>query len=157
MIPDQALSHNQKAMKIKIEFTDDSGARYSFVVEGSSKEKINKLIEFADATSSNSAITEDDLNNTNFSKLYGLLESRFRFGTFTSTDVLRAYELDFNTPTTLSVISTYLARLAKRGFLTRARHGSGWNYRLARTEEQREQMIKKPTPDELLYNTQIHL
>ena len=154
MITDALPHHNQNSLKIKIDFTDDSGAKYSFVVEGSSKEKINKLIEFAESASSNSNLNEHDFN-TNFSKLYGLLESRFRFGTFTSTDVLRAYQVDFNTPTTLSVISTYLARLARRGFLTRARHGSGWNYRLARTEDQREQMIKQPTPDELLYSTQI--
>ena len=155
MITEAPGSHNHKSMKIKIEFTDDSGAKYSFLVEGSSRENVNKLIEFAEAASATSVNNQDDFSNTNFSRLYGLLESRFRFGAFTSTDVLRAYEVDFNTPTTLSVISTYLARLAKRGLLIRARHGSGWSYRLARSEAQREQMIIQATPDQLLHNTQI--
>jgi hypothetical protein len=141
---------NQRSLKVKIEFVDENGAKYSFNIEGSSKDNINKLIEFAEAASATSSTAQQEFNSTNFSKLYGLLESRFRFGSFTSTDVLRAYEQDLNTPTSLGVISTYLARLAKRGMLTRARQGSGWAYRLARTEEQRKEMIIQESPEQLM-------
>jgi hypothetical protein len=147
--------YTPKPIKVKIEFTDDSGTKYAFNIEGSSKENITKLIEFAQATSATTTSLEQDLTGTNFAKLYGLLETRFRFGAFTSTDVLHAYEQDFNSPTSLGVIATYLSRLTKRGMLTRSRHGSGWTYRLARSETQRREMITQSTPDELLRSGHI--
>jgi hypothetical protein len=144
-----------KPVKIKIEFTDDSGTKYSFNIEGSSKENITKLIDFAQTISTKNQIQDQTPIDTNFAKLYGLLESRFQFGSFTSNDVLSAYQQDFQVPTSLSIISTYLSRLAHRGLLTRTRHGSGWIYKLARTEKQREEMMVQPTPDDLLKAGQI--
>jgi len=144
-----------KPVKVKIEFTDNSGTKYSFNVEGSSKENITKLIDFAQTISTKNQVQDEVSIDTNFAKLYGLLESRFQFGLFTSNDVLRAYQQDFQVPTSLSIISTYLSRLAHRGLLTRTRHGSGWVYKLARTEGQRKEMMVQPTPDDLLKAGQI--
>lgn len=145
-----------KPVRIKIEFSDDSGTKYSFNIEGSSKDNINKLIDFAQTISTRQTpLADHEIVDTNFAKLYGLLESRFRFGLFTSNDVLEAYQQDFQTPTTQSTISTYLSRLTHRGFLTRARHGSGWIYKLARDEHQRQNMIAQPTPSDLLKSGQI--
>ncbi|MHB2036415.1 MAG: hypothetical protein ACYCPW_06690 [Nitrososphaerales archaeon] len=145
-----------KSVKIKIEFRDDSGTKYSFNIEGSSKDNINKLIDFAQTISTKqTSLPDHETVDTNFAKLYGLLESRFRFGFFTSNDVLQAYQQDFQTPTTQSVVSTYLSRLTHRGFLTRTRHGSGWIYKLTRNEQQRETMIVQTTPNDLLKSGQI--
>jgi hypothetical protein len=149
MMPEE-FPTRQKPVKVKIEFTDDSGTKYSFNIEGSSKENITKLIDFAQAISTKNQVQDEVSADTNFAKLYGLLESRFQFGLFTSNDVLRAYQQDFQIPTSLSIISTYLSRLAHRGLLTRTRHGSGWVYKLARTEGQRKEMMVQPTPDDLL-------
>ncbi len=41
----------KKAVKVKIEFADDSGTKYSFNIEGTSKENIGKLIDFAQSVS----------------------------------------------------------------------------------------------------------
>jgi hypothetical protein len=139
-----------KRVKIKIEFTDEAGTKYSFNVEGSSKENVNRLIDFAQTVSAKETRLDQEPVDTNFAKLYGLLESRFQFGSFTSSDVLRAYQQDFQTLTTLSVISTYLSRLSNRGLLTRTRHGAGWVYKLSRTEEQRQEMIAQSSPGDLL-------
>ena len=154
MIPGE-FPTRPKPVKVKIEFTDDSGTKYSFNVEGSSKENITKLIDFAQTISTKNQVQDEVSIDTNFAKLYGLLESRFQFGLFTSNDVLRAYQQDFQVPTSLSIISTYLSRLAHRGLLTRTRHGSGWVYKLARTEGQRKEMMVQPTPDDLLKAGQI--
>jgi hypothetical protein len=154
MIPGE-FPTRPKPVKVKIEFTDDSGTKYSFNVEGSSKENITKLIDFAQTISTKNQVQDEVSIDTNFAKLYGLLESRFQFGLFTSNDVLRAYQQDFQVPTSLSIISTYLSRLAHRGLLTRTRHGSGWVYKLARTEGQRKEMMIQPTPDDLLKAGQI--
>lgn len=157
MIPEQfPIPASHKPVKIKIEFSDDAGTKYSFNIEGSSKENINKLIDFAQTISTKQQPIEDQMTvDTNFAKLYGLLESRFRFGSFTSNDVLQAYQEDFKIPTSLSVISTYLSRLAHRGLLSRSRHGSGWTYKLARTEQQRNEMMQQPTPNDFLKIGQI--
>ncbi|MDG6904265.1 MAG: hypothetical protein JRN20_00610 [Nitrososphaerota archaeon] len=146
---------SKKALRVKIEFTDQNGAKYSFNVEGSSKDNLSKLMDLAENISGTSTSTESSLIDTNFARLYGLLESRFQFGLFTSKDVLQAYEQDFEMPTTLSVISTYLSRLANRGMLTRTRHGSAWVYKLTRTNEQRHEMMRQTSPNDLIRARQI--
>lgn len=144
------MTLDNHSVKIKIEFNDDSGTEYAFNIKGSSKDNIRKLLDFAESVSSKSTYPKEQTNiDTNFAKLYGLLESRFRFGSFTSNDVLRAYEQDFAETITHSIISTYLSRMTQRGMLSRARQRSGWLYKLTRTEEQREELIAQPTPTDL--------
>jgi hypothetical protein len=89
---------------------------------------------------SNPSIAEQNniIIDTNFNKVFGLVQNKFRFGSFTSADVLGAYEQHFQLHTTLSTISTYLARLSERGLLTRSRNGSGWIYKLVKIQQQRE-------------------
>lgn len=148
--------HTNQSVKIKIEFSDGSGTKYSFNIQGSSNNNIQKLLEFADSVSAKNNIPNDEqVVDTNFAKLYGLLESRFRFGSFTSNDVLKAYHQDFAQATTHSVISTYLSRMTRRGLLSRVRQGSGWLYKLTRTEEQREQLMSQSTPSDLVKLNEI--
>ena len=137
-----AAKQASKAVKVKIEFADDSGTKYSFNIEGSSKENIAKLIDFANSVSAKQSQSQDQPQepmDTNFARVYTLIQDRFRFGSFTSGDVLEAYQDEFKVSTSLSIISTYLARLAARNLLTRSRHGSGWIYKLPR--------VQQPVPD----------
>ena len=122
----------QKAVKVKIEFTDTSGTKYSFNIEGNSKENISKLLDFANSISTKEADNPENTEpmDTNFGRVYTLIQDRFRLGSFTSTDILEAYREEFHATTSLSVVSTYLSRLAQRGLLRRSRHGSGWMYTL---------------------------
>ena len=150
------LTRQQKTPKIKIEFTDMSGAKYSLSVEGGmSKESITKMVDFANQMSSPQEQipqkTADDYPNidTNFSRLYGLLETKFKFGMFTSSDVMEAYEQQFDAQTTLSTISTYLSRLFQRGLVTRSRNGSGWTYRLIRSTVHEESLPSQQSNDAL--------
>lgn len=146
-----ANNNPNQPIRVKIEFNDDSGTKYSFNIQGSSKDNIQKLLDFAQSVSSKAAQQIDQPPvDTNFAKLYGLLESRFRFGSFTSNDVLKAYEQDFGQNTTHSIISTYLSRMTNRHLLSRTRQGSGWLYKLTRTEEQREQLISQSNPMDLV-------
>ena len=145
-------AQQRKAPRIKIEFTDTSGAKYSLSVEGGmSKESMAKMVDFANEMSSPQDTTlqnpEPDYSNidTNFSRVYGLLETKFKFGSFTSSDVLEAYEQEYDTQTTLSTISTYLSRLTQRGLLNRTRTGLGWNYKLVRSQLS-EQNPSQPAP-----------
>jgi hypothetical protein len=132
------LKAPQRPVKIKIEFADDSGTKYSFNIEGNSKENIGKLIDFANSVSTKepqNVEQEQEPMDTNFARVYTLIQDRFRFGSFTSGDILEAYQEEFKSTTSLSVVSTYLSRLANRGLLTRSRHGSGWIYKLPKVQQ----------------------
>src|SRR5579864_1296219 len=135
------INQNKKnAAKVKIEFTDSSGAKYSFAIEGRpSKENLGKVMEFVETISTNDSQAQQEQQqtpiDTNFARVYELIETKFKFGSFTSSDVLEAYMHEFELSTTLSTISTYLSRLAERGLLNRSRNGAGWIYKLVRQEQ----------------------
>jgi hypothetical protein len=132
-------STHQKNARVKIEFTDSNGAKYSFAIEGKpSKENMSKVIDFVETLSSSGPAQQEQQQfpiDTNFARVYGLIENKFKFGSFNSSDVLDAYVEEFEIPTTLSTISTYLSRLAERGLLSRSRNGAGWIYKLVRIEQ----------------------
>jgi hypothetical protein len=65
-------------------------------------------------------------------RIWQLVESKFPYGNFTSSDILEIYEDSYNEPIKLSIISTYLSRYSDRGRLTRTRQGKEWIYRRAR-------------------------
>jgi hypothetical protein len=142
MIPPEEIPLNtpiqaSKPVKVKIEFADDSGTKYSFNIEGNSKENISKLLDFANSISTKqSAERPQEPMDTNFARVYTLIQDRFRLGSFTSSDVLEAYREEFKTSTSLSTVSTYLSRLSSRGLLTRSRHGPGWIYKLPKIQQQ---------------------
>lgn len=141
-LPLVTLPPKQAPPKLKIEFTDKKGAKYSFAVEGPSKENILKLMDFIETISTKQPelpTSGNSVADTNFNKVFGLVQNKFRFGSFTSSDVLEAYEQHFQLRSTLSTISTYLARLAERGLLTRSRNGSGWIYKLLKIQQQLQQ------------------
>ncbi len=128
--------------KVKIQFTDQKGAKYSLAVEGPSKENMDKLLDFVQSISNNSNDTtlretkeEHSILDTNFNKVYGLVLNKFRFGSFTSSDVLEAYEQHYQLRSTLSTVSTYLSRLAERGVVSRSRNGAGWIYKLIKEQQ----------------------
>ncbi len=138
----------KKTSKVKIDFTDSTGAKYSFTIEGHpSKENLSKVMDFVETVSGDTGIPQEQAPiDTNFARVYGLIETKFKFGSFNSSDVLEAYEYEFELPTTLSTISTYLSRLAERSLLTRSKNGAGWIYKLARQEIAPEGEFPKEGP-----------
>lgn len=133
---DTTLYPERKVVRIKIDFTDQSGARYALNIQGISKDNITKVMDFVQSISpTNNTAESPNITNTNFAKVYELITHTFRFGSFTSTDVFEACRDELQLSTNLSVISIYLTRLTNRGFLTRTRHGSGWIYKLPRLEQ----------------------
>ena len=139
-LPPKPFRHFTKPPKVKVEFTDVSGAKYSINVEGPSKDNIAKLMDFIDSISvpQRSALAQQQEPDTNFARVFRLIETRFRLVPFSSLDVLEAYQHEFQLHSNLSTISTYLARLAERGWLVRSRSGSGWIYRLEQDEATQE-------------------
>jgi hypothetical protein len=127
--------HTGPKPKIRIEFTDQQGSAYTLSIDGPARDNITKVLDFVDSLSASSPSSPNpDTVDTNFARVYGIVQSRFRFASFTSVDLLEAYQDEIGIPTTLSTMSTYLSRLWTRGYLQRARTGSGWSYRLIRAD-----------------------
>ncbi len=139
--------NKRNPLRIKIEFNDHDGAKYSFAVEGLSKENMIKLIDFVQSVSpketGNGPLRKNTFEqgknaDTNFARVYLLLETKFRFGSFTSADVRNACQDELGLQLTLPTVSTYLSRLAERDLLTRNRNGAGWIYRLTMPQQELE-------------------
>lgn len=140
---------NSGKKRFKIELEDAEGSKYNLSLEGNiSKEKMMKMVEFMDLIN-----IESNGNNENETyrsnrvtpasvgdKIWSLVESKFPYGGFTTTDILELYEDQYNEPIKLSIISTYLSRYAERGRLIRTRQGKEWIYKMTR------QQLMQPQP-----------
>jgi len=63
-----------------------------------------------------------------------LIERNFPQGWFSSKDIQNAYEKIFKEPIQLSTVSTYLSRMANRGFLMKAGGHRNRRYRMIRED-----------------------
>lgn len=118
--------------RIKIEFDDGEGGRYRISMEGRlSRDKVLKIIDMTEMIEGKSEVNQQVAfsKDTTFGRLYILIEKKFTLGSFTSTDLLEAYEDEYNVPIRLSTISTYLQRLMEKGLLIRNKTNLGWAYR----------------------------
>ena len=131
--------------RFKIELEDAEGSKYNLSLEGNvSKEKIMKIVEFMDLLNIESS-GEGETQSTRSpasvgDRIWSLVEGKFPYGGFTSTDILELYEDQYNEPIKLSIISTYLSRYSDRGRLARTRQGKEWIYRISR------QQAAQPSP-----------
>jgi hypothetical protein len=143
------MSSGKKRFKIELE--DAEGSKYNLSLEGNiSKDKIMKIVEFMDLLnieSNGNSKNETYSNNRSTpasvgDRIWSLIEGKFPYGGFTSTDILELYEDQYNEPIKLSIISTYLSRYSERGRLTRTRQGKEWIYKMARQQS----MQPQPSP-----------
>ena len=122
--------------KFRIELEDAEGSKYNLSLEGNiSKDKILKIVEFMDLLNIEGENKPDGEFRAPASvgdRIWALVESKFPYGSFTSSDILEQYEDTFNEPIKLSIISTYLSRYAVRGRLVRDRQGKEWVYKTTR-------------------------
>jgi len=110
------------ARKMRIEVFDSEGNKYTISLEGNiSREKAIKILDLVELLggipSSNPILANSSQKITKIEKVKMLIEKRFPIIWFSSREVQEAYENEFREPVSLSTISTYLSRLADRGFL----------------------------------------
>ena len=127
--------------RFKIELEDAEGSKYNLSLEGNvSKDKILKIVEFMDLLNIEpNGNDAGEMHSTSPAsvgdRIWSLVESKFPYGGFTSTDILELYEDQYNEPIKLSIISTYLSRYSERGRLARNRQGKEWIYKTARQQQ----------------------
>jgi len=120
--------------RVKFELVDENGDKLVLIFEG--RLNRDKLVQLADLMELYGGLggrepEEQYLENSKLGKLTKILAKYFPFGYFTSRDVVEAYLTEYREPITLSTASTYLARLAERGYLEKTRSGNQIRYRLA--------------------------
>lgn len=105
--------------RVRLEVVGDDGDRLTVILEGRvTREKIMQLADLVDLYGGGSSPQQPVENK--LTRLARMIEKRFPYAEFTSRDVVEAYEAEYGEKLTLSTASTYLSRLAERGFLERA-------------------------------------
>jgi len=131
---------SSRKRKFKIELEDAEGSKYNLSLEGNvSKDKIMRIVEFMDLlnieeNSNNEVETITKRPGSVGDSIWSLVEGKFPYGGFTSSDILELYEDQYNEPIKLSIISTYLSRYSERSRLTRIRQGKEWVYKIAKQQ-----------------------
>lgn len=123
------------AKKMRVEVFDGSGNRYTVTFEGQvSREKALRLIDIVELLGGMPGVNAGDSQPVSempkLEKVRIVVEKHFPIIWFSSKDVQTVYERELKEPIALSVVSTYLARMAERGTLTKSGLLNGKRYRL---------------------------
>jgi len=123
------------ARKMKVDVFDTGGNRYSVTFEGQvTRDKALRLLEIVELLggmpggnpSENKPISEMIKQD----KVRFLVERNFPLVWFSSKEVQTLYESELKEPISLSTVSTYLSRLAERGFLSKTNAANKKRYRM---------------------------
>jgi len=109
------------ARKLRVEVYDESGNRYTIMLEGKISRKnvlkILDMIELLGGIRPEEISERTEESSTKFEKIKSIIEKRFSSSWFSSRDVQIEYENVMGEHIGLSTVSTYLSRLADRGLL----------------------------------------
>lgn len=117
--------------RVKVEFQDEKGTKYSLAVEGRiSREKVLKIMDLMELVEGSEGMEKPAPNESStFGRVFKIIEASYQGKEFSSADIARDYEELHGEPITLSTVSTYLSRFAERGALKRQKFGNSWVYR----------------------------
>jgi hypothetical protein len=122
------------AKRLKVEIFDSEGNRYTVSCEGHvSREKILHVLDLAELLGGTSVVGDGwrctSRDHTKFDLFRSLIRQSFPIEWFSSRQAQLACEQELNLPLRLSTVSTYLARMADRGFLVRKGPSNDRKYR----------------------------
>jgi hypothetical protein len=130
--------------RVKVEFQDGMGTKYSLAVEGRiSREEVLKIMDLMELVEGNDGIEEPAMDeSTTFGQVFKIIEGSYAGKEFSSADIARDYEDQHGQPIALSTVSTYLSRFAERGALKRQKFGNSWVYRRVHLAPDQVQSLK---------------
>jgi hypothetical protein len=122
------------AKKIRIEVFNN-GDRYTITFEGQvTRDKALRLLDLVELLGGMPAVNAEAVHSTSemskIKKVRLAAEKNFPIGWFSSKELQAAYEKQFNEPIRLSTTSTYLSRLADRGFFSKRGASNKIRYRI---------------------------
>jgi ribosomal protein L35 len=123
------------ARKMKVDVFDTGGNRYSITFEGQvTRDKALRLLEIVEllggVPGGNPTESKSVSDMLKQDKVRFLVERNFPIVWFSSKEVQTVYERELKEPISLSTVSTYLSRLAERGFLSKTNSANKKRYRL---------------------------
>jgi len=125
------------ARKMRVEVYDEEGNRYTIIFEGRvTREKalgILDIVELLGGMPSVQPAWKQPEDLPKIEKVRLIVERKFPLVWFSAKDLKEVYESETGEPISLSTASTYLSRLADRGFLMKVRSSNRVKYRLMPT------------------------
>ena len=127
------------ARKMRVELFDNEGNRYTIAFEGQvTRDKALRLLDLVEllggmpsegATAGSDNVLPGN-NLSRFEKVRLVIQKNFPLVWFSSKDIQSFYEQELKEPISLSTVSTYLARMTKRGLLLRAGESNNLKYKV---------------------------
>lgn len=133
---------------MRVEIFDAEGNRYTVTLEGQiTREKALKLLDLVELlggipTTSNPSLQSSTAQMSKYDKIRFIIERHFPLTWFSSREIQATYEEEFKEPINLSTVSTYLARLYKRGFLTCTKVSKRLQYRMTTVTADAVRMLR---------------
>ena len=121
-----------KKMRVEI---FNNGDRYTITFEGQvTRDKALRLLDLVELLGGMPTVNPETAHSTSeiskIEKVRLVAEKSFPIGWFSSKELQSAYEKQFNEPIRLSTASTYLSRLADRGFFIKKHVSNKLRYRI---------------------------
>ena len=121
---------------MRVEVFDGHGNRYKITLEGGVKrEKALRLFDIIELLGGMPGVHPKWTGRPSELSKYGrvrlIIDKHFPIVWFSSRDIQSVYEQEFRKPIGLSTVSTYLSRMAHRGFLMKAGKRNHRSYRIA--------------------------
>jgi hypothetical protein len=121
---------------MRVEVFDGRGNRYTVTFEGRvTREKAIHLLDIVELLGGipeeeNPELVNATSKRSKVDRVRQIVEKYFPIMWFTSTDVQTAYEQEFKQPISLSMVSTYLSRMADRRILAKSGASNRRRYRV---------------------------
>jgi len=129
------------AKKMRVEVFDGAGNRYAVTFDGEvTRDKALRLLDIVELLGGmpgvNPSESEPISELPKLERMRIIVEKHFPIIWFSSRDVQTVYEQELKEPIALSMVSTYLSRMAERGMLTKTGFSNGKRYRIATPKAQ---------------------
>jgi hypothetical protein len=129
------------ARKMRVELFDSEGNRYTVAFEGQiTRDKALRLLDLVEllgggmpGENSTSGVGNAQPAGiaSRFEKVRLVVQKSFPLVWFSSKDIQSYYEQELKEPISLSTVSTYLSRMAGKGFLVRAGGSNNLKYKIS--------------------------
>jgi hypothetical protein len=128
------------ARKMRVELFDNEGNRYTVAFEGQiTRDKALRLLDLVEllggmpGENPTSNVGGVQLAGTvsRFDRVRSVVQRSFPLVWFSSKDIQSYYEQELKEPISLSTVSTYLSRMAGKGFLLRTGGSNNLKYKIS--------------------------